>query len=284
MSGHADALPDGRGRSRSDGSTTLKGRDDLAQGGKDQNKTESGSGSGYSGHRYHGSKAWWSVGEFLHQGITHQSVGLSLGHSEEETWDLSDSLADLYQAVTQRQRKSAERGATRKSHNRSDSSGAIGRSEMDMRQDIRRWLDEDTSNGYIRVFASDLDTNSRLFPCTLSTSAQKICLQMGIPGNSLHVQLSGDVIRRMEPFDCPLAIQNEYLAGLGYSNIRYIQEEGPSEDLAYLVRFYAGKPLSDFTYSRNQLSTYAYIRKGKLLHQWTRRLCVISGTRLLIYR
>ncbi|GFR82039.1 PH domain leucine-rich repeat-containing protein phosphatase 1 [Elysia marginata] len=45
-----------------------------------------------------------------------------------------------------------------------------------------------------------------------------------------------------------------------------------------------GKPLSDFTYSRNQLSTYAYIRKGKLLHQWTRRLCVISGTRLLIYR
>ncbi|KAK6982025.1 PH domain leucine-rich repeat-containing protein phosphatase 1, partial [Biomphalaria glabrata] len=60
---------------------------------------------------------------------------------------------------------------------------------------------------FIRVFQSDTDGTGRLFPCTLSTPAQKICLQLGIPGNALHVQLSGDVIRRMEAIDCPLAIQ-----------------------------------------------------------------------------
>lgn len=248
-------------------------------------KGQAGPGQAGPGHlygkRFNGSKAWWSVGELQHQGITHQSVGLSLG--EEETWDLSDSLADLYQAVTRKEQKAATRV---KGHNRSGSGGGNGRVDSDNKLDIKRWLDDDTSNGFIRVFQSDTDPNARLFPCTLSTPAQKICLQLGIPGNALHVQLSGDVIRRMEPFDCPLAIQNEYLAGIGYSDIRYIQEAGPKEDLSFLVRFYAGKPLSlsDYTYSRNQLTTYAYIRKGKLIHQWVRRQCTVSGTRLLIYR
>ena len=83
----------------------------------------------------------------LSPGITHQSVGLSLGRNEEETWDLSDSLADLYQAVTQRQRESPDKLISR-GHTRSDSGGAVvGRSESDMLQDIRRWLDEDTNNG-----------------------------------------------------------------------------------------------------------------------------------------
>jgi PH domain/leucine-rich repeat-containing protein phosphatase len=75
----------------------------------------------------------------------------------------------------------------------------------------------------------------------LSTTAQKICLQLGIAANALHVQLNGDVIRRMEPFDCPLAIQNEYLASIGYSNHHRIQEEGAREELSYLVKFYSGK-------------------------------------------
>ncbi|KAJ8302491.1 hypothetical protein KUTeg_018887 [Tegillarca granosa] len=44
------------------------------------------------------------------------------------------------------------------------------------------------------------------------------------------------------------------------------------------------KPISDSTYSRNQLSGNVYVRKGKLIYQWVKRLCVISGTRLLIYR
>ncbi|KAK0051379.1 PH domain leucine-rich repeat-containing protein phosphatase 2 [Biomphalaria pfeifferi] len=231
--------------------------------------------------RYHGGKAWWSVGELQHQGITHQSVGLSLGRGDEETWDLSDSLADLYQAVTRKEQRAASR---HKAH--VTPAGGSVRVDTDKSLDIQRWLDDDTSHGFIRVFQSDTDGTGRLFPCTLSTPAQKICLQLGIPGNALHVQLSGDVIRRMEAIDCPLAIQNEYLAGLGYSDIRYIQEAGPKEDLAYLVRFYAGKPasLTEHTYSRNHLTTYTYIRKGKLLHQWVRRRCSISGTRMLIYR
>lgn len=58
----------------------------------------------------------------------------------------------------------------------------------------------------------------------------------------------------------------------------------PSFQLPFNCLNIPGKPMSDGTYSRNQLTTYAYVRKGKLLHQWVRRLCVVSGTRLLIYR
>ncbi|BFZ13214.1 hypothetical protein BsWGS_16253 [Bradybaena similaris] len=279
MSGYIEDDLTGRIYSASEGQRTVKGRGvGLSPAPNHFNKVPSHSKGGNQ--RYHGSKSWWSVGEFYHQGLTHQSVGLSLGHNEEETWDLSDSLADLYQAVTQRQLKEApgQKGHTRRG------SGGGERVDGDRSVDMKKWLREDTRHGFIRVYTSEDETNARVFPCTISTPAQKICLQLAIPGNSLHVQMNGDVIRRMEPFDCPLAIQNEYLAGLGYSDIKYIQEEGLKESLAYLIRFYAGKPLSDSTYGRNQLQTYAYIRKGKLLHQWGRRLCVLSGTRLLIYR
>ncbi|XP_071092127.1 PH domain leucine-rich repeat-containing protein phosphatase 2-like [Haliotis cracherodii] len=224
--------------------------------------------------KYQGSNAWWSVGEFLKPGLTHQSVGLTLSNNsnDDETWDLSDSLADLYMEVSQREHEASERlggGRDRREHRKVD---------------IQAWLEKDTSHGCIRVFNSDSEENSRLFPCTISTTAQKICMQIGIPSNSLHIQQNGDIIRRLEPFDCPLAIQNEYLSSLGLTDIKRVQEEGPDDDLCYLVKFYAGKPISDSTYSRSQLSSYAYLRKGKLLHQWVRRLCVITGTRLLIYR
>jgi hypothetical protein len=107
--------------------------------------------------------------------------------------------------------------------------------------DVQKWITDDTSHGFIRVSSSEVSDNSRLFPCTLSTTAQKLCLQLGIPPNALHVQLNGDVIRRMEPFDCPLAVQNEYLASVGYSDHRRIQEEGAKEELQYLVKFYSGQ-------------------------------------------
>lgn len=36
--------------------------------------------------------------------------------------------------------------------------------------------------------------------------------------------------------------------------------------------------------SRNQLKAFMEIKKGGLLQQWVGRLCVFSGTRLLIYK
>ncbi|XP_033753992.1 PH domain leucine-rich repeat-containing protein phosphatase 2-like isoform X2 [Pecten maximus] len=224
---------------------------------------------------YQGAEAWWSVGGFLEQGITHQSVGLSLHkHGEEETWDLSDSLADLYHEVNKRDKESLDQSNEEEEEPDNNNKAY----SID-----KQWIDQDTSNGFIRVFDSNSES-SRLFPSTLSTTAQKICFQCGRPPNSLHIQFNGDIIRRLEPFDCPLALQNEYLQKIGYRDIHKIQEMGSNDSIPWLVKFYAGKPISDSTYSRNQLSAYAMVRKGKLLHQWVRRLCVVSGTRLQIYR
>ena len=92
------------------------------------------------------------------------------------------------------------------------------------------------------MYAPDVGySKSQMVPCTLSTSAHKICLMLGISLNALHVQLNGDIIRRLDPYEHPLVLQNEYLAGLGYNDIVRIQEEGTKEDLGYLIRFYAGE-------------------------------------------
>lgn len=178
---------------------------------------------------------WWSIGDFIQPGLTHQSVGLSLysgrslfdTNSDEEIWDLRESLQDLYREVDQRSQVISS--SFRKS--------IINNNKVD----IKNWLDKDTNNGLVRVFSSESSGKvSHLVPATLTTTAQRICYQCNMPQNSLHMQLNGDIIRRLEPYDCPLAIQNEYLATIGYNDIRKIQEEGANEDLAYLVKFYAG--------------------------------------------
>ena len=40
----------------------------------------------------------------------------------------------------------------------------------------------------------------------------------------------------------------------------------------------------DSTFSRNQLQALIEIKKNKVMSQWTKRLCVLSGTRLLMYK
>ena len=185
-------------------------------------------------------QAWWSVGEYLENGptapLTHQSAKLTLtsnrvfGHNySHDLWDLSDSLLELYEA-NQNANLNATLQLTKKSK------------ILDRDVNVQEWLSKDTTHGFIRVYAPDVQySKCQLVPCTLSTSAHKICLLLGISLNALHVQLNGDVIRRLDPYEHPLVLQNEYLAGLGFSDIIRIQEEGPSVDLGYLIRFYAGR-------------------------------------------
>lgn len=194
-----------------------------------QTQPQSESGSSLYGTQYHGAEAWWSMGEFLHQGLTHQSVGLSIhGKNDDDTWDLSDSIADLYMEVSEREEQERDK-----------SMGQLRESKTEV---DRKWLEKDTSNGFVRVFQPDSEV-SKVFPCTLSTSAHKLCLQCGRPPNSMHIQLNGDIIRRLEPFDCPLAIQNEYLQNVGYKDTKKIQQMGLCPDLSWLVKFYAGKTM-----------------------------------------
>ena len=162
--------------------------------------------------------------------MTHQSAKLTLtgnrvfgSDNQEEVWDLTDSLAELYEASY----------ANTLHHKKQKSLEKI---------DIKEWLEKDSSHGFIRVYPPDMScfTNSQLVPCTLSTTAHKICLILGLAVNALHIQLNGDKVRRLDPYEHPLVLQNEYLAALGFSDVSRIQQEGAKENLAYLVKFYSG--------------------------------------------
>jgi len=150
------------------------------------------------------------------------------GGDDQVVWDLSESLAELYEKDQRREAAMTARPST-------DSSDGTA-----SKVDVASWLVADPGNGFVRVFAPGSVRASRLVPCTLMTTAHKICLQLGIPGTSLHVQLAGDAVRRLEPHDRPLTIQNDYLTTLGYTSVAAMQAEGISEDLAYLVKFYSG--------------------------------------------
>ncbi|KAL3859952.1 hypothetical protein ACJMK2_010131 [Sinanodonta woodiana] len=176
----------------------------------------------------YGTEAWWYVRDYVPGDMAgHQNISLA-EHNDDDMWDLSDSLVDLFQESNR------DAGQFPQENN-----ALLLR--FGNKSDMKAWLEEDTTNGFVRVFNYDSEVNSRMFPCTLSTTAQKLCLHCGMPPNSLHVQFNGDIIRRLEPFDCPLALQNDYLQNIGYSDLSRIQEIGAHEDLPYLVKFYADK-------------------------------------------
>lgn len=216
---------------------------------------------------------WWNYAD-NGKNTVHNNRALfynNAARGEEEIWDLSDSLADLYSRVNEENAAAANSFTIHRQHSKD--------------VDVKKWIDEDTSHGFIRVFVPNGNiSTSRLIPCTLRTTAQRVCMQCGIPATSLHVQFNGDIITRMEPTDHPLAVQNEFLGNLGYSEPKKIQEQGSNTELHFLVKFYSGKPIEDNTYSKNQLSSILFIRKGKLIYQWVQRFCSISGTRLFIHR
>ena len=182
-------------------------------------------------------EAWWSMGEFLNPGrnagLTHQSTKFSLtgdrvfsGDHQEEMWDLSDSLAELHDVV-----------------NRSSAADSLAlRQRQDRDVNIADWIGADVGSGFIRVYPPNVNSyaTSYLIPCTLTTTAHQVCLMLGISLNSLHVQCNGDIIQRLDTYEHPLMLQNEYLVGIGYCDLDRIQEEGTCEDLGYLIRFYYG--------------------------------------------
>lgn len=198
----------------------------------------------YAKNRLQGTRTegWWTVGT-ASKGhgvpLTHQSARLSMTGNRvytsrrDDLWDLTDSVMELYE-----------------NEHRMESTlmlhlGQRARPvDFDLRaSNIEEWIARDTSNGFLRVYRPDMSnfSNSQLIPCSLNTPVQKICMQLGISENSLHVQFHGNVIQRLDPYELPLVLQNDYLASLGYTNIVRIQEEGYKEELAYLVKFYSGK-------------------------------------------
>ena len=180
----------------------------------------------------------------------HSQGIVSLQIKKEEMWDLTDSLAELYE-VSQKFEVSVANSVSSTLQLQGGRRGAQTSPRHNPKEaDIREWLTKDNSNGFIRVYQSNTSNSSasQLVPCTLSTSAHKICLVLGISINALHIQLNGDIIRRLDPYEHPLVLQNEYLAGLGYTDLKRIQDEGVRANLGYLVKFFSGKFACLFVY------------------------------------
>ena len=97
----------------------------------------------------------------------------------------------------------------------------------------------------------------------------------GVAPNSLHVQFGGDLIRRLDPYEHPLVLQNEYLSKIGYQDVYRIQMESLSVDLGYLIRFYSGKNfetnllLQRIDFSESSSSEKLDLKLRKLCHSVT---------------
>uniref|UniRef100_A0A8C6PTY4 protein-serine/threonine phosphatase n=1 Tax=Nothobranchius furzeri TaxID=105023 RepID=A0A8C6PTY4_NOTFU len=101
----------------------------------------------------------------------------------------------------------------------------------------------------------------------------------------LYVQLHGEVVRRLNPDERPLQIQNDFLFKLGFKDPWRVQEEGLDTEIGSLLRFYAGKPQTIESSERVQLSGTYNVRKGKLqlpVNRWTRRQVILCGTCLIV--
>lgn len=58
---------------------------------------------------------------------------------------------------------------------------------------------------------------------------------------TLYVQLHGEAVRRLNPDERPLQVQNDFLFKLGFKDPWRVQEEGLNTEIGSLLRFYAGK-------------------------------------------
>jgi len=153
--------------------------------------------------------------------------GIARFAAENDVWDITDSLVELHEAEQRHELlRSSLSGSTATTVPRISSA--------------QSWLNADRANGFIRIFPHDCHGPSQLVPCSLSTTTHRLCLQLGISNSALHVQFSNGIVQRLEPQSYPLGIQNDFLANLGHSDIVGIQEEGSSEDLQHLVKFFSG--------------------------------------------
>jgi len=153
--------------------------------------------------------------------------GIARFAAENDVWDLSDSLVELYE--TERRLEVL----------RSSLSGSTATSVPRV-SSTQSWLNADRANGFIRIFPPDSLGPSQLVPCSLSVTTHRLCLQLGISNSALHIQFSNGIVQRLEPQSYPLGVQNDFLANLGHSDIASIQEQGYSEDLQHLVKFFSG--------------------------------------------
>lgn len=164
------------------------------------------------------------------------------------------------------------------------------------------WIDSGVGRGFLRVFDPTASDRSVVVPLSTSTSCRQVAAKLGCLADDIHMRLGGDVLQRLEAFQRPLAVLDDHLEAIGVADPRRRLEMADLPDVAYLLRFYAGRTPAypaaclsrphlislsgrptDAGWSEAPLRCCCLVRTGALLPMWRRRLCVVDGSRLLIY-
>ncbi|KAM3625790.1 uncharacterized protein V6R79_017634 [Siganus canaliculatus] len=160
----------------------------------------------------------------------------------------------------------------------------------------RDWLKGDTQRGCVCLYGGTVDpqpsasgpqasstpqTDLQLVLCSTSSTVEELCAQRD--GQGLHVQLHGDLLRRLDPTERPLHMVYDYLTALGYADSMRVQQEAANSDLSCLIRFYSERPVNADQQERTLLKGVFNVRKGKSqLHKWAERQVILCGTCLIV--
>ncbi|KAM4592668.1 PH domain leucine-rich repeat-containing protein phosphatase 2 [Odontesthes bonariensis] len=160
----------------------------------------------------------------------------------------------------------------------------------------RDWLKGDTQRGCVCLYGGMVDpqppasgpqasstpqTDLQLVLCSTSTTVEELCAQRD--GKGLYIQLHGDLVRRLDPFERPLQMVYDYLTSMGYVDPMRVQHEAANSDLSCLIRFYSERPVNADQQERTLLKGVFSVRKGKTqLHKWAERQVILCGTCLIV--
>ncbi|KAL1124717.1 hypothetical protein AAG570_001340 [Ranatra chinensis] len=112
------------------------------------------------------------------------------------------------------------------------------------------------------------------------TQVTAICQDLVLPSNyTIWLQYGGGDGRCLEDTEKPLAIQDQFLTSLGYSDYSRRARLGIDPDLRFLITFYIGPRCT--TYGGPGGS--AYLLKGLVVPQWRRREISIIGNVMFIH-
>ncbi|VDM97626.1 unnamed protein product [Thelazia callipaeda] len=142
----------------------------------------------------------------------------------------------------------------------------------------REWLQSGKDHGFVRLYAP-VGTRSLVYPVTLATTAQDICSVLGF--ESIYLQIGGSRIRSLATGERPLHIQNEILSNIGRETKAECMNAGDATHLTHIFCFFIGRPeqATDGRASREILLAWCDVRKGRLLHKWSKRRCTLyNGT------
>uniref|UniRef100_A0A158R576 PPM-type phosphatase domain-containing protein n=1 Tax=Syphacia muris TaxID=451379 RepID=A0A158R576_9BILA len=140
------------------------------------------------------------------------------------------------------------------------------------------WLTGYDDRGFLRLYAP---TRSRsiVFPVTVETTVAEVCSVLGF--DSIYLQIGGLHISKLKPEVRLLELQNEILMTIGYESANECSKIGDATHLTHIFCFYMGQPEHSNAAgtSKDILVANCYVRKGRMLHKWLKRRCVLyNGT------